>query len=470
VIVSPHVESAGTRDAGPEVSGPQSIFRSKTGKKEVSGLFAKLLAGLTKNLQSRKGTDAPEETGGGIFSAGEMTAPAGIPAAKKGDLPVRRGGAAEEEMPGQAFLAAFRPETAFGQASFKQGAGKAEPRSENILAGRFLRKQPAEGDRRLKEVPAEGEDPSPMEALFPPAAGEQPPEAAEFGAPEGPVTGDRKPAVSGGKFPLSPETGAEEQRSLDREAVLPVLPGLSKPEPAEKRNAGTKSGDRRKDRVHIEVRDLRSAAEGEQRSDRALSGVDTGVSLRKAAVEGETELVVELRGGGRNTASAENFREVQGSRYAPSFENLLARELNQSLSGDIVRHAQAVLRDGNAGTIRLTLRPETLGNVKIRLEMAENKITGHIIVESEEALRAFEREIHSLEQAFRNAGFEAADLETSLNQGGGSEQRREGGDAGPLVSAGLAASRYAREQEGPPVPEALGLYVSGGQVTVNMLI
>jgi flagellar hook-length control protein FliK len=222
--------------------------------------------------------------------------------------------------------------------------------------------------------------------------------------------------------------------------------------------------------VHIEVRDLRNAAEREQRSDSPLSGVDSGLSLRKAAAEGETELVVELRGGNRDMASAENFREVRDSRHVPSFENLLARELNQSLSGDIVRHAQAVLRDGNAGTIKLTLRPETLGSVKIRLEMAENKITGHIIVESEEALRAFEREIHSLEQAFRDAGFETADLEMSLNQGGGSEQRREREEAIPLVSAGLAASRYAREQEEALTTGGRGFYVSGGQVTVNMLI
>jgi hypothetical protein len=47
--------------------------------------------------------------------------------------------------------------------------------------------------------------------------------------------------------------------------------------------------------------------------------------------------------------------------------------------------------------------------------MAENKISGHIFVESEEALRAFEQEIHTLEQAFRDSGFEGATLSTALD-------------------------------------------------------
>jgi flagellar hook-length control protein FliK len=103
-----------------------------------------------------------------------------------------------------------------------------------------------------------------------------------------------------------------------------------------------------------------------------------------------------------------------------------------------------VLRDNGQGTIRLSLKPESLGNVKIRLEMAENKITGHIVVESEEALRAFEREVHSLEQAFRDSGFDGAELDMSLAQGGGGAEQRWNGEETdrPFLSERLAASRY----------------------------
>jgi flagellar hook-length control protein FliK len=148
----------------------------------------------------------------------------------------------------------------------------------------------------------------------------------------------------------------------------------------------------------------------------------------------------------------------------------LARELHDNFNNDIVRHASMILRDEGRGTIRLALRPESLGNVKIRLEMAENKITGHIVVESEEALRAFEREIHSLEQAFKDSGFQGANLEMSLAADGrGADQFQQGEQARALLSVFAAASRYEAQEwaESPPV-EAPGLY-QRGQPVINML-
>jgi len=76
------------------------------------------------------------------------------------------------------------------------------------------------------------------------------------------------------------------------------------------------------------------------------------------------------------------------------------------------------LRDGGESIIKLNLKPESLGNVKILLEMTENKVTGIILVESEEALNAFRREIASLEQAFKNSGFAEASLDLSLSSDG----------------------------------------------------
>jgi hypothetical protein len=57
--------------------------------------------------------------------------------------------------------------------------------------------------------------------------------------------------------------------------------------------------------------------------------------------------------------------------------------------------------------------------------MAENKITGHIVVESEEALNAFKKEITSLEQAFRDSGFTNANLNLSLTADGQNWDRQQ---------------------------------------------
>jgi flagellar hook-length control protein FliK len=108
--------------------------------------------------------------------------------------------------------------------------------------------------------------------------------------------------------------------------------------------------------------------------------------------------------------------------------------------------------------------------------MAENKITGHIVVESDEALRAFQREIGSLEQAFKDSGFEGADLSMSLASGNpGADQKREGEPFFPeSFAAGQAASRYDALTEKTDVlfatGSANGLMPGNGRISVNLLI
>jgi flagellar hook-length control protein FliK len=146
------------------------------------------------------------------------------------------------------------------------------------------------------------------------------------------------------------------------------------------------------------------------------------------------------------------------------------------LNSDIVRHAQVILRDKGEGLIRLSLKPESLGNVKIRLELTENKIAGRIIVESGEALRAFEREIASLEQAFRDSGYESAELNAFLSQdgrgsGGGAEERPF---YSPRFAADRAASRYDETLERTDTSlsedSEKGLLPGNRRISVNMLI
>jgi hypothetical protein len=195
--------------------------------------------------------------------------------------------------------------------------------------------------------------------------------------------------------------------------------------------------ERRQERFTIDVRDYRSG-----QADSADVRVTAGAELKADRETGTRELTLELRlPDQRPSAPAVDVN--WGTKSAYALEDLLARELHQNFNNDIVRHASMILRDEGKGIIRLALKPETLGHVKICLEMAENKITGHIVVESEEALRAFDREIHSLEQAFKESGFQEAYLETSLaSDGGGAEQFRNGAHARALVSGLDAASRY----------------------------
>jgi len=196
----------------------------------------------------------------------------------------------------------------------------------------------------------------------------------------------------------------------------------------------TKKTDKRRDRVALDVRDLRTqtGSEAELVAERGLKGVE---EIRTGQ---EKEIVLELRPvGERHEGSAGTEAKPEASS-GENFSQILARELNGTLSTDIVRQAAIVLKDGGEGTIKLSLKPESLGKVKIHLEMAENKISGHIVVESEEALRAFEQEIHTLEQSFRDSGFEAS-LSAALDYRNDGKRWQEQGPA-PFYSERLAAS------------------------------
>jgi len=172
----------------------------------------------------------------------------------------------------------------------------------------------------------------------------------------------------------------------------------------------------RHERLAFEIRDQRTNTEYSQT--KSFASVEAAMSRNEMQNSLTQEITLELRLPDFNNAgqSAQTTWNAKASQtgFGNALENMLARELHQNFNGDIVRHASMALRDGGESTIKLNLRPDTLGNVKILLEMTENKVTGIILVESEEALNAFRKEIAALEQAFMESGFADANLDLSL--------------------------------------------------------
>jgi len=222
----------------------------------------------------------------------------------------------------------------------------------------------------------------------------------------------------------------------------------------------------RRDRIAIEIRDLRTGtANVNNMETRSFSAVETSVGRASGEVP-LREITLELHlpdqnAGSVGQSSSQTTWEVKASN---ALENMLARELHQNFNGDIVRHASMALRDGGEGTIRIALKPESLGNVKIRLEMTENRITGHIVVESEEALNAFRKEITSLEQAFRDSGFTNADLNLSMTWDGQGAQGQEEDTFTPR----MIASRYDNSYEYDALP-MVDVFFGQKSGSINML-
>jgi flagellar hook-length control protein FliK len=183
------------------------------------------------------------------------------------------------------------------------------------------------------------------------------------------------------------------------------------------RSVDGKRKDKRKERLDIEVFDLRrqdgsSALKGAAAE---AFGAEKGLQSAQGAENG-TDIVVTLRGEHAGTGDRA-FEAASRGQSPTSFSDALARELREVYNADIVQRASVTLKDGGDGLIRLSLKPESLGAVKIKLELADNKIAGRILVETDEALKAFGKELRSLEQAFVDGGFDGASLELALSSG-----------------------------------------------------
>jgi flagellar hook-length control protein FliK len=234
---------------------------------------------------------------------------------------------------------------------------------------------------------------------------------------------------------------------------------LSKtPENPEKNHADAKKAGKK--RRAVDVQDLRTQT-GDEAGTIAERGLKVTEEIRNSS---EKEIVVELRFmGERDENTPESTQKVPAGTN-DGFEQLLARELRGDLSTDIVRQAAIVLRDGGEGTIRLSLKPESLGKVKIHLEIAENRILGHIFVDNEEALRAFEQEIHTLEQSFKDSGFDAS-LNAALDYQDRGQRWKEK-EIEPFFSG-----RFAASYEESSSTEFTGDFSTGfGVNAINVLV
>ncbi len=123
-----------------------------------------------------------------------------------------------------------------------------------------------------------------------------------------------------------------------------------------------------------------------------------------------------------------------------SFADQLASRIRESGGSDIVKAAHIVLRDGDSGMIRLRLDPESLGGVKIELKIADKKLSGVIVVESDMAGQAFKDSLQSLRDAFSASGFETQSLEVEVRNGNsGGRESGQGGkeEANPYFSRRL---------------------------------
>ncbi|TVQ26672.1 MAG: hypothetical protein EA383_04835 [Spirochaetaceae bacterium] len=187
--------------------------------------------------------------------------------------------------------------------------------------------------------------------------------------------------------------------------------------------------DSERNSLTIDVRDHRRGRnERSQRNGESRSRVETAAG--DGAESSRSRPVIQSQAGGEtgNNGNPQNYGAEQAmhSRAAMAASQgdtrsdaalRLAQTLRDQGASEIVRQAQVILRDNNEGELRLLLKPESLGTVRIRMEMIEDRVALRIFVDNETAGDVFRDSIADLQRSFEESGVSTGAFEVSVHDG-----------------------------------------------------
>lgn len=192
------------------------------------------------------------------------------------------------------------------------------------------------------------------------------------------------------------------------------------------------------------VEDFRSSVPQDSSSGVYEAGAESRVETSSS------EMSADFKSVSYSSQPAESGAVFEGNaaNEVPSsnFSELLAQEIKNNAQ-DFVQAGKIVLRDNNAGEIKLQLYPENLGSVKIQLKMSgDKKLNGEIVVSSKEAFEAFSESMSGLVASFKDSGFDTSDF--NLSWSGRDKEDGESGNfkPGEYFSAEKSAAVINRSQ------------------------
>jgi hypothetical protein len=151
-------------------------------------------------------------------------------------------------------------------------------------------------------------------------------------------------------------------------------------------------------------------------------------------------------------------------KVSPTHAQPPLERLREMAGSELVRASTLVLRDGG-GEIRLVLKPESLGSVRIRMNVVDNAIEGHIIVDSAAVKHVFDGSVDALRRALTAEGFQTGSLQVSVGGQNTDADQRQQSEA---QEASAAARRITAQDFERNVP---GLeHVSLGDLFVNLFV
>lgn len=163
----------------------------------------------------------------------------------------------------------------------------------------------------------------------------------------------------------------------------------------------------------IAVQDLRSENSAQKTDEKSGKSMKSSTEISEIYRNEKNNPQVTMDFAANAQQNIGSLNNQVASSTGSNFQAMLANQIQEN-AGEIVKAGNIVLKDNDVGSIKLILHPESLGNVKIDLQVNEKNISGKIIVATQEAFNAFKETAENLKQAFVQSGFESAGLELSL--------------------------------------------------------
>ncbi|MCD6396160.1 MAG: flagellar hook-length control protein FliK [Spirochaetaceae bacterium] len=236
-------------------------------------------------------------------------------------------------------------------------------------------------------------------------------------------------SANNSKVALNTNTAVEFKGALFQITDSKMSKGSLKKAGFEKKTAGVKKAGRSNNtKPKLSVLDLRSNG---ARSNSLIKKTETSDftsqknqsdfldQLHSENQDSSKPIVIEL------THIKDNF-SGESKTLTTSSGSALMKQLEESINSKIVKQSSVILKNSGATEIKLILKPEQLGKVRIKLNMQDNRISGNIIVDNASIKEIFENNLQNLERAFRENGFDTAALNVSVggdHSGNGSREK-----------------------------------------------
>jgi flagellar hook-length control protein FliK len=150
----------------------------------------------------------------------------------------------------------------------------------------------------------------------------------------------------------------------------------------------------------------------------------------------------------------------QPAPVVPAGQTALER-FREAAGNELMKATSMVLRDGG-GEIRLVLKPESLGSIRIKMHLLDNHIEGRIVVDNQAVKQVIEGNLDSLMRAFRAEGFQGATIQVSVG-GQNADNGRQARDGRPEAVRRVTAQGFERN-----IPGVENL--SMGDLLVNLFV